>query len=71
MAARLATPAARIPHKRRSALVEPGLAQLFQQSGRRLHLRGHDAVDTETELLGTVRDMNKDLPSEKPDPLDG
>ncbi|MFI6449129.1 hypothetical protein [Kitasatospora sp. NPDC050543] len=59
MAARLATPAGRSLYKRRSALVEPGFAQLFQRFGRELHLRGHDAVDTEIKLLGTVHYMNK------------
>ncbi len=59
MAAQLATPTGRALYKRRSALVEPGFAQLFQRFGRQLHYRGRDAVDTEIKLLGAVHNINK------------
>ncbi|MFD9426237.1 transposase [Streptomyces sp. NPDC060054] len=59
MADRLATPTGRAQYRQRSALVEPGFAQLFQRSGRRLNYRGHRAVDTEINLLGTVHNLNK------------
>ncbi|WP_268254449.1 transposase, partial [Streptomyces hiroshimensis] len=59
MAARLATPAGQAQYRQRSALVEPGFAQLFQRFGRRLNYRGHQAVDTEVKLLGTVHNLNK------------
>lgn len=36
MAARLATPTGRAQYRQRSALVEPGFAQLFQRFGRHL-----------------------------------
>ncbi|MET8047870.1 transposase [Streptosporangium sp. NPDC005286] len=59
MAARLATPAGRNLYKRRSALVEPGFAQLFQRFGRHLNYRGTAGVDTEIKLLGAVHNLNK------------
>jgi transposase len=59
MAARLATPGGSNLYKRRSALVEPGFAQLFQRFGRHLHYRGTDGVDTEIKLLGAVHNLNK------------
>ncbi|WP_031172569.1 transposase [Streptosporangium roseum] len=60
MAARLATPpAGRNLYKRRSALVEPGFAQLFQRFGRHLNYRGTAGVDTEIKPLGAVRNLNK------------
>ncbi|WP_431955167.1 transposase [Actinacidiphila sp. bgisy167] len=59
MAARLATPTGRAQYRQRSALVEPGFAQLFQRFGRHLNYRGHRAVDTEIKLLGTVHNLNK------------
>ncbi|OJF10176.1 transposase [Couchioplanes caeruleus] len=59
MAARLATPAGRELYARRSALVEPGFAQLFQRFGRHLHYRGATSVDAEIKLLGAVHNLNK------------
>jgi hypothetical protein len=59
MAARLATPSGRAQYRQRSALVEPGFAQLFQRFGRHLNYRGRQAVDTEIKLLGTVHNLNK------------
>jgi transposase len=59
MAARLATPTGRTQYRQRSALVEPGFAQLFQRFGRHLNYRGRQAVDTEIKLLGTVHNLNK------------
>ncbi|MFE3709110.1 transposase [Streptomyces scopuliridis] len=59
MAARLATPLGRQQYRQRSALVEPGFAQLFQRFGRRLNYRGHDGVDTEIKLLGAVHNLSK------------
>ncbi|MYR38162.1 transposase [Streptomyces sp. SID4944] len=59
MADRLATPDGQTLYRQRSALVEPGFAQLFQRFGRRLNYRGHQAVDTEIKLLGTVHNLNK------------
>lgn len=59
MAARLATPLGRQQYRQRSALVEPGFAQLFQRFGRRLNYRGRDSVDTEIKLLGTVHNLSK------------
>ncbi|MGW7426257.1 transposase [Streptomyces sp. NPDC054813] len=56
---RLATPDGRAPYRQRSALVEPGFAQLFQRFGRRLDNRGHRAVDAEIKLLGTVHNLSK------------
>ena len=63
MADRLATPTGRAQYRQRSALVEPGFAQLFQRFGRHLHYRGRRAVDTEIKLLGTVHNLNKLLAS--------
>nr|WP_237550702.1 transposase [Streptomyces sp. SID8354] len=59
MAARLTTPTGRTQYRQRSALVEPGFAQLFQRFGRHLNYRGRQAVDTEIKLLGTVHNLNK------------
>ncbi|MGW2376533.1 transposase [Kitasatospora sp. NPDC001683] len=59
MADRLATPTGRAQYRQRSALVEPGFAQLFQRFGRHLNYRGHRAVDTEIKLLGTVHNLSK------------
>lgn len=59
MAARLATPSGQDQYRQRSALVEPGFAQLFQRFGRHLNYRGRHAVDTEIKLLGTVHNLNK------------
>lgn len=59
MAARLATPTGRAQYRQRSALVEPGFAQLFQRFGRHLNYRGRQAVDAEIKLLGTVHNLNK------------
>ncbi|PZF97029.1 hypothetical protein C1I99_16510 [Micromonospora deserti] len=59
MVARLATPAGRELYARRSALVEPGFAQLFQRFGRHLHYRGATSVDAEIKLLGAVHNLNK------------
>ena len=59
MAARLATPAGKALYKRRAALVEPAFAQLFARFGRYLSYRGHDAVDAEVKLLGTVHNIGK------------
>ncbi|MFJ2407488.1 transposase [Streptomyces xanthochromogenes] len=59
MAARLATPTGRAQYRQRSALVEPGFAQLFQRFGRHLNYRGRQAVDTEIKLLGAVHNLNK------------
>lgn len=59
MAARLATPLGRQQYRQRSALVEPGFAQLFQRFGRRLNYCGLDGVDTEIKLLGTVHNLSK------------
>ncbi|MCX4734398.1 transposase [Streptomyces sp. NBC_01363] len=56
---RLSTPNGRIQYRQRSALVEPGFAQLFQRFGRHLNYRGRRAVDTELKLLGTVHNLNK------------
>ncbi|MFI5800472.1 transposase [Streptomyces sp. NPDC051677] len=44
MAARLATPTGRAQYRQRSALVEPGFAQIFQRFGRHLNYRGRHAV---------------------------
>lgn len=49
VADRLATPAGGAQYGRRSALVEPGFAQLFQRFGRHLNYRGRRAVDTEIQ----------------------
>ncbi|MFD4976361.1 transposase [Streptomyces sp. NPDC058424] len=46
-------------YRQRSALVEPGFAQLFQRFGRHLNYRGRDAVDTELKHLGTAHNLNK------------
>ncbi|MFD9659969.1 transposase [Streptomyces mirabilis] len=59
MAARLATPTGRAQYRQRSALVEPGFAQIFQRFGRHLNYRGRQAVDAEIKLLGTVHNINK------------
>ena len=59
METRLATPAGRELYARRSALVEPGFAQLFQRFERRLHYRGASSVDAEIKLLGAVDSLNK------------
>jgi hypothetical protein len=59
MAARLATPTGRAQYRQRSALVEPGFAQIFQRFGRHLNYRGRQAVDAEIKLLGTVHNVNK------------
>jgi Transposase DDE domain len=59
IAARLATPTGHDLYTRRSAIVEPGFAQLFQRFGRHLHYRGANSVDTELKLLGTVHNLNK------------
>ncbi|MFF4082754.1 transposase [Streptomyces sp. NPDC001777] len=59
MAARLATPAGKEQYRRRSALVEPRFAQLFQRFGRYLNYRSCTAVDAEIKLLGTIRNLNK------------
>ncbi|MFE9259250.1 transposase [Streptomyces sp. NPDC006879] len=59
MAARLATPAGKEQYRRRSALVEPGFAQLFQRFGRYLNYRSRNAVDAEIKFLGTVHNLNK------------
>ncbi|MFE6904646.1 transposase [Streptomyces sp. NPDC057717] len=57
--ARLATPTGRAQYRQRSALVEPGFAQIFQRFGRHLNYRGRPAVDAEIKLLGTVHNLNK------------
>ncbi|MER7795708.1 transposase [Streptomyces sp. NPDC097640] len=59
MAARLTTPDGKEQYRRRSALVEPGFAQLFQRFGRHLNYQSHTAVDAEIKLLGTVHNLNK------------
>jgi hypothetical protein len=59
MAQRLASPENQTTYRRRSALVEPGFAQLFQRSGRHLHYRGRAKVITEIKLLGAVHHLNK------------
>jgi transposase len=59
MAARLATPAGKALYKRRAGLVEPAFAQMFARFGRYLSYRGHDAVDAEVKLLGTVHNIGK------------
>ncbi|MCH0566889.1 transposase [Streptomyces sp. MUM 2J] len=59
MAARLATPAGKEQYRRRSALVEPGFAQLFQRFGRYLNYRSRNAVEAEIKFLGTVHNLNK------------
>ncbi|MEV8569610.1 transposase [Streptomyces sp. NPDC051322] len=59
MAARLATPTERAQYRPRSALVEPGSAQIFQRFRRHLNYRGRPAVDAEIKLLGTVHNLNK------------
>nr|WTB28221.1 transposase [Streptomyces sp. NBC_00830]WTB28240.1 transposase [Streptomyces sp. NBC_00830]WTB35841.1 transposase [Streptomyces sp. NBC_00830]WTB35860.1 transposase [Streptomyces sp. NBC_00830] len=59
MAARLASPTGRSQYRQRSALVEPGFAQLFQRFGRHLNYRGRHAVDTELKLLGAVHNLHK------------
>ncbi|MGV4988473.1 transposase [Streptomyces sp. NRAIS4] len=59
MADRLATPHGRAQYRQRSALVEPGFAQLFQRFGRHLNYRGRQSVDAELKLLGTVHNLNK------------
>ncbi|MGW6405229.1 hypothetical protein [Streptomyces sp. NPDC055134] len=58
MAARLATPTGRAQYRQRSALVEPGFAQIFQRFGRHLNYRARPAVDAEINLLGTVHNLN-------------
>ncbi|MEU9134120.1 transposase [Kitasatospora sp. NPDC048540] len=63
MADRLATPTGRAQYRQRSALVEPGFAQLFQRFGRHLNYRSRRAVDTEIKLLGTVHSLSKLLAS--------
>ncbi|MEU0784620.1 transposase [Streptomyces sp. NPDC006173] len=59
MAARLATPTGRAQYRQRSALVEPGFAQIVQCCGRHLNYRGRHAVDAEIKLLGPVHNLNK------------
>ncbi|MEV8569630.1 transposase [Streptomyces sp. NPDC051322] len=59
MAARLATPTERAQYRQRSALVEPGSAQIFQRFRRHLNYRGRPAVDAEIKLLGTMHNLNK------------
>jgi transposase len=59
MAARTATPAGKKLYKRRAGLVEPAFAQLFARFGRYVSYRGHDAVDAEVKLLGTVHNLAK------------
>jgi transposase len=59
MATRLATPTGQAQYRQRSALVEPGFAQLFQRFGRHLNYRGRQAVDTEIKLLGTVHNLTR------------
>jgi hypothetical protein len=59
MAARIATPAGKKLYKRRAGLVEPAFAQLFARFGRYVSYRGHDAVDAEVKLLGTVHNLAK------------
>jgi hypothetical protein len=59
MEARLATPAGKALYKRRAAYVEPAFAQYFARFGRYFSYRGHDAVDAEARLLGTVHNLSK------------
>jgi len=59
MTARLAAPTGRAQYRQRSALVEPGFAQIFQRFGRHLNYRGRQAVDAEIKLLGTVHNLQK------------
>lgn len=59
MDARLATPAGKALYKRRAAEVEPFFAQFFGRFGRYFAYRGHDAVDAEAKLLGTVHNIAK------------
>ncbi|MET9881261.1 transposase [Actinacidiphila glaucinigra] len=59
MAGLLATPTGRAQYRQRSALVEPGFAQLFQRFGRHLNYRGRQAVDTELKLLGAAHNLSK------------
>jgi transposase len=58
MAARLADPANRAAMRQRSGIIEPVFAQLFQQFGRTLTLRG-DEVDTELHLWAASHNLAK------------
>jgi hypothetical protein len=60
MTRRLATPAGRSLYRRRSAMVEPAFAQLFNHGGRRLHFRGH-AKHTEITIMITSHNAGKYL----------
>jgi transposase len=58
MAARLADPANAALYKRRSAIIEPLFAQLFQIFGRDLHTRGENAL-TELHLWAVTHNLDK------------
>ena len=60
MTRRLATPAGSSLYRRRSAMVEPAFAQLFNPGGRRLHFRGH-AKHTEITIMITSHNAGKYL----------
>jgi len=60
MRQRLATPAGKNLYRRRSAMVEPAFAQLFNPGGRRLHLRG-PARHTEITVMIASHNASKYL----------
>lgn len=65
MTQRLATPAGSSLYRRRSAMVEPAFAQLFNPGGRRLHFRG-SAKHTEITIMITSHNAGKYLRSRHP-----
>jgi hypothetical protein len=65
MTRRLATPAGSSLYRRRSAMVEPAFAQLFNPGGRRLHFRG-PARHTEITIMITSHNAGKYLRNRHP-----
>jgi DDE family transposase len=65
MTRRLATPAGQSLYRRRSAMVEPAFAQLFNPGGRRLHSRG-PAKHTEITIMITSHNAGKYLRNRHP-----
>jgi hypothetical protein len=59
MSTRLTDPANHALYKRRSAIIEPVFAQLFNHFGHNLHLRGTDRVETELHIWATSHNLAK------------
>jgi transposase len=59
MATRLADPTNHALYKRRSAIIEPVFAQLFNHFGHNLHRRGIDKVETELHIWATSHNLGK------------